>query len=287
MQRTQYRLMLTTAAVFAAVVAAVVATPPASAQTITGVVVEHGTERPIAGVQLLLLDDRGDTRDEAISSDSGAFVLAAPEPGSFLVTAEMIGFASMRSEPLELDPGEEVAVEVRMAIEAVPLEPLVVQGRKQTMGHQLSGFHSRMARGRKSGFGHFISREDVDRFNPLESTDLLRMAPGVRVVSGRTGRGAGLRMSGGCIPAIYVDGMQVNRPPMRGVSLDEIVPAMALEGIEVYRGASAQQGSYYDPTGCGLVLVWTRRGTNTGQPWSWTKFFVASGLLAAIVLLVR
>lgn len=283
MQRTKYTPMLTTAAILAAVLAP----RPASSQTITGVVVEHGTERRIAGVQLLLLDDRGDTRDDAISNDSGAFVLAAPEAGSFLITADMIGFASMRSEPLVLDPGEEVAVEVRMAIEAVPLEPLVVQGRKQTMGHQLAGFHSRMARGRKSGFGHFISREDVDRAHPLESTDLLRMAPGVRVVSGRAGRGAGLRMSGGCIPAIYVDGMQVNRPPMRNVSLDEIVPAMALEGIEIYRGPSAQQGSYYDPNGCGLVLVWTRRGTSTGQPWSWTKLFVASGLFAAILLLVR
>lgn len=282
MQRPQLSLVLLALAALAA------APPrPASAQTIMGVVVEHGTERRIPGVALLLIDDRGETRAETLADDSGAFILSAPGPGIFVVAAEMIGLASIRSGPLDLDPGEELVVEVRMAIEAVALDPLVVTSRKQTMGHQLAGFHDRMARGRRSGFGHFISREDVDRMMPLESTDLLRTAPGVRVITGRAGRGAGLRMSGGCIPAIYVDGMQVNRSPMRNVSLDEIVPAMALEGIEVYRGPSAQQGSYYDSNGCGLILVWTRRGEATGEPWSWTRFFAASGLVTAIFLLLR
>lgn len=282
MQRPQLSLVLLALAALAAA-----APRPASAQTIMGVVVEHGTERRIPGVALLLIDDRGETRAETLADDSGAFILSAPEPGTFVVAAEMIGLASIRSGPLDLDPGEELVVEVRMAIEAVALDPLVVTSRKQTMGHQLAGFHDRMARGRRSGFGHFIDREEVDRMMPLESTDLLRTAPGVRVSPGRAGRGAGLSMSGGCIPAIYVDGMQVNRSPMRNVSLDEIVPAMALEGIEVYRGPSAQQSSYYDPNGCGLILVWTRRGEATGEPWSWTRFFAASGLITAIFLLLR
>lgn len=259
----------------------------ASAQSLSGVVVENGTRRHLAGVQLLLLDADGRTRAETISDDSGGFHIQAPEPGRYVITGGLIGFATIRSDLLELGRGEELLVEIVMDVEAVPLAPLVVTGRNSDMNPQIAEFYDRLERGRRTGIGHFISREQIERAAPLESTDLLRTVPGVRVVQARGGRGAGLRMSGGCIPAIYVDGMQVNRPPLTGTSLDDMVSAFSIEGIEIYRGASAQQGSYYDPGGCGLVLVWTRRGSDSGAPWSWRRFFAATGLVAALYFLLQ
>ena len=273
--------------ILAALIAVAALAAGGSAQSITGVVVQDGTNERLPGALLLLVDDEGETRTETVADDSGAFFIEAPAPGLYLIRGSLIGYAPIQSEALAVGPGENVVVEVRMAIEAVPLEPLVVRSRSSTLDANLAGFYDRMARGRRSGMGHFISREDVDRFGPLESTDLLRMAPGVRVVRGRQGYGAGLRMSGGCVPAIYVDGTQVNRYPHLNQSLDDIVAAFSIEGIEVYRGASASVGAYHDSQGCGLVLVWTRRGSAGDGPWSWKKFLGGFGLVAALFFLMR
>ncbi|MBW3552398.1 MAG: TonB-dependent receptor [Gemmatimonadetes bacterium] len=273
--------------VLSALLATAALAVPLTAQTITGVVVEEGTGQPLAGSLLLLVDDRGEIRSETLTDDSGAFHIEVPGYGEYVIRGSLIGYATIQSAPLRVGSGDELIVEVRMAIEAVPLEPLVVRSRGRGMGIQLDGFYERMDRGRQSGFGHFVSRQDVERTNPLRSTDLLRTIPGVRVVQGRSGYGAGVRMSGGCVPAIYVDGSQVNRQPIGSSSLDDFVPAFAIEGIEVYRGAAAQVGSYHDPGGCGLILVWTRRGSDSGEPWSWKKFFAGVGLFAAVLLLLQ
>lgn len=275
------RLMLAAALALALVAA------PVAAQTITGLVVVDGTEQPLPGALLLLVDGRGHVRAEVVADDSGAFRIEVPEPAEYTIRGSLIGYTSIASDPVVVRPGEDLIVEVRMAVEAVPLAPLVVRSRSGTLDAQLAGFYSRMQRGRRTGQGHFISRSDVDRMAPLESTDLLRSAPGVRVTRGRQGYGAGLRMTGGCVPAVFIDGTQINRYPLTGASLDDLVSAFSIEGIEVYRGAAAQVGRFHDPGGCGLILVWTRRGTASDEPWSWKKFLAGIGLVAALVLLMR
>ncbi|HUG42436.1 MAG TPA: carboxypeptidase regulatory-like domain-containing protein [Longimicrobiales bacterium] len=277
----------TLSAPFAFALALALLAAPAAAQTIAGVVLEDGTERPLPGVLLLLVDERGRTGAEVVADDSGAFRIELPEPGVYTIRGSLIGYAPIASEPLTVRPGESIIVEVRLAIEAVPLAPLIVRSRVGTLDSQLAGFYSRMARGRRSGQGHFISRSEVDRMAPIQSTDLLRTTPGIRVVRGRTGYGAGLRMTSGCVPAIFVDGTQVNRYPLNNASLDDIVSAFSIEGIEVYRGASAAVGRFHDPGGCGLVLVWTRRGTTSDEPWSWKKFLAGLALVAGLLLLMR
>ena len=258
-----------------------------AAQAIAGVVLDDASDQPLAGALVELLDEQDAPVDETVADEEGAFILDPPAPGAWRIRTTLIGYADMVSVPLEVQRGDNLVVEVRMAIEAVALEPLVIRSRVSTLDHQLFGFYGRMDRGRRSGFGYFMDLEDIERLNAIEPTDLLRTAPGVRVVPGQPGYGAGLRMSGGCIPAIYVDGMQVNRYPLTSFSLDEIVPASSIEGIEVYRGGASQVGAYHDPGGCGLVLVWTRRGTSDGEPWSWKRFFAGMSLFGILFFLLR
>lgn len=271
--------------IFVAILLALAAAP-AAAQTITGLVREAGTQAPLLGVQVLLVDDQEGPRAQAFTDERGAFMIRAPAAGSYRISAFLIGYATVASEAMDIAPHEEVTLEIRMAVEAVPLEPVVVRHRN-VMDSDLAGFYTRMERGRKSGFGHFISREDVERTSPLDATDLLRTAPGVRVVRGRGGYGAGLRMSGGCVPAIFVDGSHVNRYPMHGVSLDEVVSAFSIEGVEVYRGAAAQIGRFHDPSGCGVILVWTRRGTYSDEPFSWKKLLAGLAAIGVLILIAR
>jgi hypothetical protein len=271
-----------------AVLAAALTTAPiaVAAQSIRGTVMDEADDRPLDAVHLVLLDSAGTTLGETLSDEDGWFVLAPPEPGRWIVAADLIGYGDMRSELLDVERGEQLTVEIRMAVEAVALEPLVVVGRISYMNGDLRSFYERMSRGRRSGLGDFISREDIENRGPLEASDLFRGRAGVRAVRGRTGYGAGLRMAGGCVPAIYIDGTHINRFNPYD-SLDDYVAVQAIEGIEIYRGAGSQVDRFYDPRGCGLILVWTKRGVaeGEGRPFSWKRLVIGLTLLGGLLLL--
>jgi hypothetical protein len=81
------------------------AAAPARAQRIDGLVVSARDSAPVVGALLQLLDS-GDTRVAQTSSGSdGAFRLAAPAAGPFLVAVLRIGQHPWRSAPLDLANG--------------------------------------------------------------------------------------------------------------------------------------------------------------------------------------
>lgn len=256
-----------------------------AAQAILGTVIEESSGQSLEGVRVVLLDEAEELMGETYTDEAGHFQLEVPYGGSWRIRASLIGYGDVASEPLELEIMERVALEVRMTVEAVPIEePVVVTSRMAPMNADLRSFYDRAERGGRSGFGTFITRDDVDRIRPLETTDLLRAAGGIRVVRGRPGRGRLLYMAGGCVPAIYIDGAFINRWDT-GDSLDDYVSPNSIEGIEVYRGLG-QVGRFHDPRGCGLVLVWTRRGAPpTEGSRSWLRYAAGLSLLLGILLL--
>lgn len=269
-----------------AALAASLAAGTLHAQSIQGIIVDETEKRPLAAVQVVLYDLEGTQHAEAISDEEGRFSLALPDPGEWIVSAELIGYGTLRSDPLDVELGEEVNVEIRMAVEAVALEPLVVTGRVSHISGDIRQFYERMERGRHSGFGTFVSRQEIEQRGTFRATDLFRGTASVRIVPGRPGRGAGLRMAGGCVPAIFIDGSHINRFSYLD-SLDDYVSVHSIEGIEIYRGAGAQVERYHDPRGCGLILVWTRRGVPDpdGEPFSWKKLAIGVGLFGLLFLL--
>lgn len=254
---------------------------PAAGQTISGVVLDDASDSPLQNVEVVLLDPVGDTVSEALTSAEGRFRMELPQPGPYAISGTLLGYAPITSEVLEFGE-EDLTVEIRMNMQALTLEPIIVQGEARPPSGFLGDFYQRMERG---AFGHFISREEIESQHAINATDLLRMTPGVRVTPGRLGSGGIVRMTRGCVPAIYIDGMMINRGPAAGASLDDLINAMDIEGIEVYRGAMSQVDGFYDPTGCGLILVWSRRGSNDGGPFSWRKLFAGLGLFGALLLL--
>ena len=192
----------------------------------------------------------------------------------------------MRSEPVEVGPSEQVNVRIRMAVEAVALEPLIVTGRISRASADVAAFYDRMDRGRRFGIGTFVSRQDLEERMALRPTDLFRGRASVRTVRGRGGRGDALRMAGGCAPAVFIDGSHLNRFNPDD-SLDDYVAVHSIEGIEIYRGAGATVGRFHDPRGCGLILVWTRRGLaeGEGKAFSWKRLGAGLAIIGALFLL--
>jgi hypothetical protein len=185
-----------------------------------------------------------------------------------------IGFTDVSVEA-ELREEESIEVEIRMAQEAIPLEPLVVVGRREIKQGSLEQFYDRMARNQQRGKGQFLTREQIETQSSLPLGLILQTVPGVRVVGSghmpvlpNPGAGGGAY----CVPEFFLDG----RLMMGGFR--ELYP-LDLEGIEVYRGLSESVDGEV-PNLCGQIFLWRR--SDWGNPITWKRAFLALALGAAL-----
>lgn len=244
------------AAAFAACVAMwLLAARPAGAQQ-RGVVagtVRAADEARLAGARVeLVANAAGPSGDEgvAVTEGDGAFRFEGVPDGTARLVVRRLGF---RPETLSVAvpqaDGGGVVVTLRRV--AQPLAAVVV--RERAAGPLPNGFERRRA----SGFGHYITRADIARRNPLRTTDLLRDIAGVTISAG----GPRFRAAGGsgaCAPSYFFNGS----PAATAIDLDAILPDN-LESLEVYSGAAtvpAALRSALAPGGCGAIVVWTRTG---------------------------
>jgi TonB-dependent receptor-like protein len=128
-----------------------------------------------------------------------------------------------------------------------------------------AGFYKR----RQAGFGHFLSRDEIDKRDPLILSDLLKGMSGVRVTcTGArrctvTMRAANtMFFRGKCNPSVVLDGvvLQPGGTGGGGLLLDDLVNPFSIEALEVYpgpEGVPVQYSGYLSP--CGAILVWSRR----------------------------
>jgi hypothetical protein len=89
---------------------------PTAAQAVTGTVRDAGTDRPIPGARLLLLDDAGQAVDSTRADRAGRFRLGAPQAGSYIVYFRMDGWAGVPSEPLRLAAGAPSTLDFRVPL---------------------------------------------------------------------------------------------------------------------------------------------------------------------------
>jgi hypothetical protein len=281
------RLNTVAAILIMAAPAVLLSAVPIQAQQVVGTVVDEQTDQGVEGAAVTLIDATGGQVARGLTGRGGHFVLNPGAAGSLTLTVSRFGYLSVTSPPIEVEAGERVVVEVRLGADAIPLEPIVVSSRRQA-SPDIAAFYQRLEQGRRTGHGHFIARPEIARIRPARTTDLLRTMSGVQVDRSRTsGRGDVVRMRGGCVPAIFIDGTHINRMDPRH-SLDEYVVPGSIEGIEVYRGAGHSVGHYHDPRGCGVVLVWTQRGElGSTAPMRWRTIGIVLGSILGLVLLVN
>lgn len=206
---------------------------------------------PLNEAQVLVLGIDGGAR----SSGTGTWQLDSLPGGTHTVEFRAIGFARHR-QLVDLKPGQPVEVDVRLARVAVALPELTVK-----VAPRLAEFDQR--RTNMGGAGHFMTRDDIARRNPLRTEELFRTVPGFsvepsggfeyRVVSTR---GAG--SNGRCSPDFYVDGVKTVVDPQTGGGLP--VQPGEIHGIESYAGGATTPAQYQSQGGCGAILIWTQRG---------------------------
>ena len=187
------------------------------------------------------------------TDDRGEFKLAKVPAGSMTLRVRRIGF---RPDTLQLMvlAGETVPLEMTIHRLAFQLQPVLVVGHRNLTG-RMAGFYQRKDR----GMGHYVTRDEIERRNPPNLTDMFRMIPGARVDS-RGGRNQ-IRFRGSqCAPLTWLDGT----PLFAGeFDLDAISPR-SVEGMEIYSGPSSVPteflGTRAISSSCGTILLWSRQG---------------------------
>jgi hypothetical protein len=227
----------------------------AHAQTTTLVgLIRDSTGHGIPGVEVSV---RGSDL-YAHTNDAGGFRIANTPVGAVKVSVRRMGFEQTTVD-LTLRAGQTDSLVVALNAVAAKLAGVTVEDEAMTRSKRLlAGFWERRSR----GFGHFYTREEIERRDAHDFADIVRMTPGVGIssVNGRKvirfTRSAGIR--GDCPPQYWVDGMRIEN-----ASPDEF-PPQDVEAIELYAGSAtippqfAPRIQNVKSQTCGAVVIWTR-----------------------------
>ncbi|MEX2466020.1 MAG: TonB-dependent receptor plug domain-containing protein [Gemmatimonadota bacterium] len=237
---------------------------------VRGHITDLTTQRPLPSVSIRLVDRDGEGRIAwaGMSDSVGVFQGPRLTPSTYEVEVEALGYSTM-SHTIALSGYGAVDLAIELAPSALELDPLIVVTRRRSK-LEASGFYDR----RERGFGHSLTRDEIQARQPAFVSDLFRTMAGVSVSPRTLGGGGLIRMRGGCVPDVILDGVRLSGP----VRLDDLLGVADVEGLEVYSGSTSPP--QYSRSTCGTVLAWSRDpGTADGKPWSWKRAGAAAGFL--------
>jgi hypothetical protein len=266
---------------------------PASGQSVGGRVVDFEGQT-IEGAVVSFIGESGGTLARIVTNAGGRFGLVELSPGNFRVTADRLGFRTTQAT-LALRRGDTVQIELTMATEPIPMEPLVVTASRRppwehTEPPGLWEFWERKERYEELGIGSHITETELKPFAGQKVTyTVADLHPFLQALP-HAYRPSTILLRGrsGCKPLVYVDGNLVSpRFPLEGYdpgptrvrgfrsqtlmpdsigrgeeSLDEFISLSEIAAIEVYRGASDIPGEFHSgihSSSCGAVVVWSKR----------------------------
>lgn len=174
-------------------------------------------------------------------------------PGAGAIEVRRLGYRSERMH-VRLEAGRVAEVEFVLEVEPIQLAEVRVEAAMPLLAK--TGFIARQG----SGFGTFVTQDEIERMQPRFLSDVLRRFAGLALTPGVAGTArAGMRRaeSGGrrCPIQYFVDGVMVAL-----FNIDDIRPG-DVEGMEIYRGASSVPPAFNRGSStCGVVVIWTRLG---------------------------
>jgi hypothetical protein len=235
-----------------------------------GFAIDARTTAPIVSGEFAATVGR-DTIARARSDSAGRFRLALGTATSVVLHVRKIGY---RADSIPIDASDDRIARIALDPGIATLASVVVKD------STISGFERRA---RRSAGGHFIRLTDIEREQPVRTTDLFRAIPGLsfadsdgvlRVISQRNVRrtmpSSGRLMVGG--DTVHVPASDAERCAIRvaldghltdaGFSVNDVRPA-DIVAIELYVGAATipiEFSSVRHGAPCGLIMIWTKMG---------------------------
>jgi hypothetical protein len=239
------------------------------AQGIQGVLVERGSSDRIRAAVVTVTNAAGEVVARGETNTDGFFRLTTPTPGRFLLSAQALGYGGIDAVAVDVGLGNLSVLDVRMAPQAVELEPIVVTAGRRAFHLEMQGFYRRQA----DGFGKFLTPELFEERRPRRVTDLMFGLSGTHVVESSTGIGrravyfrSGIRPSGVCWPMVWVDRHLISTGGFAGAgaeptAIDDLIAAPDVHAVEIFRSPAEIPSEFNGPNaGCGVIVIWTRRG---------------------------
>jgi Carboxypeptidase regulatory-like domain/TonB-dependent Receptor Plug Domain len=259
------RPLLLAALALALVPGPVLARPPLPADTlgtIRGRVVDS-TGAPIEGAEVLLID----LSRSGYSDRLGQFTIGFVPPGAHQLVARMVGFEAGGASP-RVVAGDTTKVSLTLARSTPRLPDVTVAATEARISPKMRPFEER----RRSGIGHFITRDEIAAHEHQRIQNLLRTMPRVQMVErdGEVALAANragtmklpryLRWPMKCYLQVYLDGILVWRQNTGEDGPYDLSqhPLESLAGIEIY--SPGQTPIEYGGIGafCGTLMLWTR-----------------------------
>ncbi len=214
----------------------------------TGVVTGHVfTEngKPVAGARVQIPV----SGLSAVTRDDGGFRLTGVLTGTQVLIAMNLGFATAAG-PINVTSREPIDVLVTLAPKFNILDPVLIMARAD-IALDKSGFNKR----KRTQFGKFFTREDIDRSRPNYISDMLKNVSGVTVSHEPggvviSGRNAGRNTC----TTVFIDGFEVR--DLNPGDLDMVVNPEDVIGLEVYGPYDAPAQFQKFDRGCLTFLVW-------------------------------
>lgn len=216
----------------------------ANSGRITGTVVSAIGLRPLAQATVSVIGG-----PQVRTNDRGEFTLTNAPEGTRMIEVRALGYYPDRRH-VNIIEGTAPVRFTLSTLKAV-LDTVKIRASRLALDE---GFTRRV----RMGQGKFIGPEEVVRANPINTTDLFRRVPGVRMDDPRNAiliRGA-FDPSGYCEAAVFIDGKYMRT--FTGEDIDDYVPPKNVAGIEVYSGAFVPAEFQVGLSGCGAIVIWTK-----------------------------
>lgn len=243
-------------------------------QIVSGRVVDSDGA-PISGA---VIDFRLESRElvaRTASDDTGNFRLGGVEPGEYFVFVERLGYETTQSI-LSLREGDSITVELRMEVEAIPLDPIVVTASSRPAWEHIQPpamweFYERKDYMERLGIGDFYTWKDIKPVTGQKAAQVVADFAPYFYTESHPDRMNSFLIRGrfGCDPLLFLDGHLLRgdfervggtmreMPPV----LDDWIDSSLIEAVEIYRGGSDVPGEYRLPgSNCGVAAVWSQRG---------------------------
>lgn len=259
------------------------ASRPVCAQQIRGTVLEVEGRRTLGGAVISLLASDGARLLQVETDSAGSFTAPLPRAGAYALRVERLGYETLITESFQVGATEILEVRVFVGVAAVPLAPVEVIARRREAPGAHPDFDRRVAWGRKTGDGHFFTREEIANSTLVRTSSLLMQVPFIRLVHTRSGSvllSVADRDGFNCRAAVYMNGMEVDQ----SAGLDWLASLQDLQGIEVYRFRSEVPAELAAHGVCSAVAFWTR-AEGGGRGWSWRRIALGGALFSGLMVI--
>ena len=231
---------------------------PAPLQTGHAVVTGQVTTRGGAPVEGARVTVQGATPSTASGKD-GNFTLSGVPAGTQLVLVRQVGYDPVQL-PLDITTRGPNRIAVQLGEYHAQLATVHVPTKVPPSDLDRTGFPRR----KRSGMGRYITEDDIEKEQPVYTSDVLRHINGLHILGSGQNVSVTTSRGDGCVQYL-VDRNSIS--PNQGVSIDELVRPDDIAAIEFYQPLEIPlelTGS--NSSGCALVVIWTRSRLKPLQP---------------------